>query len=794
MRAWKRCAVRVVVLVSLVSGCGSESTDDARRGQGDVGVEEDVSGAPDGGVSDGGGNDAGGDGGDVDASGNDPQRPGGLVAEVWSEAPLAIDDARRDAARQAYQALDKDTLADGFDPDAFYEVFNEFALTHFGPFNQPLLEVHTGQTVDFLASGAWHYASRSSATVAFETTRPVIGWVEWGTSPEALNAQSEASERPTFLQIHHLRELPTDTTIYYRWVGRDVTGETIASVVHELQTSDPAPAEDLIELPGTLEGPPYRLDQSGATYLLTEDLSGTQSAVVQIVASDITLDLGGHTITYGEGSIASTDAGHAEQAASGVWARSNEVSGVRVLNGRIIEGGVGNSGASSSGGLHGVYLSGVSDVELAGLDIAYQAAQIHAVHLRYPEGEVEVHHNRFKDRGYVITNRHGSGGGRPVQITDTSQNHASPNAYALHHNLVLRTRQNGLRQANTITDNEIYVDSWSTNSFAIQPHSAPDTVAGKVLRNTIFMSGYHSIAVSWAHLDLEVAENLVQMEGVRTESRRYFESWGDMDSLNGFRITNYGSGGQVRHNLAYRDNLIVGRARSGGIMRGTELFSDATITETHCEGNLIDIRAVDEVTLDAAPVVTQGVHDTRPDHQPTYYVDNHLRSNVALVRFGDSYGRGNRHTFINPRFEKVGDHPDFATFIFDGGYESYDHLLIDPIFEGGAAVDDVWWRRTSKRSYYSVAYTLIVEGEAGATVQIDDVDGERVFEGSLDEAGRLEVPLMQMTIRPAEWEEGVGGAVGQVRDHQTILHTPHRVQVGEEVREVVMDSRKNMTF
>src|SRR5690606_21858582 len=155
------------------------------------------------------------------------------------------------------------------------------------------------------------------------------------------------------------------------------------------------------------------------------------------------------------------------------------------------------------------------------------------------------------------------------------------------------------------------------------------------------------IALGWAHLDLSVDENLVQLEGVSTQNRRYFEDWGDMDSLNGFRITNYGSGGQVRDNLTYRNNVIVGRARSGGIMRGTELFSDATITNTRFENNFVHISAEDEQTLDAAPIVTQGVSGTRADHEPTYYVQNRLVSNIANVRFGDSYGRGNRYTFID---------------------------------------------------------------------------------------------------------------------------------------------------
>src|SRR5690554_1988556 len=715
------------------------------------------------------------------APANPNDRPSGEVDEVRQGDPLEVDEARRLAARTAYEQLDKDELEAGFEPEALYATFNEFALTHFGPANQPLLHKYTGEVLDFVTRGDWRHISVNSATIAFESTLPVRGSLEYGTRADALSETTPESERYYFTQIHHLRGLEPETTYYYRLVARGTSGETIVSKVREFKTGG---LGALTELPGTLEGPPYILDQPGTTYLLSEDIVADGTAI-HIAASDITVDLNGHRIIYANSAQPNPDPSQAETAASGVWARSSEVTGVRVVNGFIDEGFVGNAGDE---GLHAVYLSGVEGIELAGLSISYHAAQVFAVYLRYPAGRVHLHHNNFADRGFEILNRHGSGGGRPLNISDTNTQAAIANDYELNHNLVKRTRQNGLRQANSIHDNEIYVDSWSTNSFAIQPHSTPDTPGGDVHRNKIFLSGYHSIALGWAHLDLSVDENLVQLEGVSTQNRRYFEDWGDMDSLNGFRITNYGSGGQVRDNLTYRNNVIVGRARSGGIMRGTELFSDATITNTRFEDNFVHISAEDAETLDAAPVVTQGVSGTRADHEPTYYVHNRLISNIANVRFGDSYGRGNRHTFIDTTFVKFGEHPDYHTFIFDGAYDSYDHELIDPVFEGGPAVDDVWWRRISVRAYYTVKWTLSLQGEPGASVVIRDVDDAQVFSGTLGEDGTLEVPLAQMTIRPADWaDDGAGGEVRDKLNHQKIMHTPHTVEVAGQTQSVSVD-------
>ncbi|MFO7989670.1 MAG: hypothetical protein R6U16_09300, partial [Desulfotignum sp.] len=86
----------------------------------------------------------------------------------------------------------------------------------------------------------------------------------------------------------------------------------------------------------------------------------------------------------------------------------------------------------------------------------------------------------------------------------------------MHHNLIKRTRQNGLNTAQRIYDNEIYVDSWVVNSFAISPHN----VRGQVYNNNIFLTGYYGCGVLWAKSDLHAYNNFIHMESISTMIER----------------------------------------------------------------------------------------------------------------------------------------------------------------------------------------------------------------------------------------------------------------------------------
>lgn len=703
---------------------------------------------------------------------------------------LVVTDERRQAAHEAFVSLDRTELEQGFSPKELYGVFNEFALTHFGMANQPLIKRYTGESLAFQESGEWQHHSLNSAAMAFETTQPVRGHIAYGRDEQELEHTTPESDRYYFNQLHHLTGLEPDTTYHYRFVGRAADGTTLRSKVREFTTRT---AEGLTLLEGGTIDQPLTLDKPGATYVLTDDLEAAGTAL-RVDAPGITLDLNGHRVVYANEPHQNISRGGADTAATGVWSNHSGLENVRILNGQLDEGHVGNQADTSQGGLHSVFFERPRDLEVAGLKARYHGAQVYGMAFNNPQDHLHLHHNDLVDRGFEILDRHGSGGGRPIHISGGSSSQAG-NDFELNHNRVRRTRQMGLQQASLMRDNEVYVDSWATNSFAIQPLSSPDTQGGEAVDNRLFLTGYNAIGFGWAHEDLLVEDNLVQMEGVATGDRRYSESWGERDTTSAMRITNFGSGGQVRNNLQYRDNVILGRARDASVMRGTMFFTDSTINDTVFEGNYVHVTAEDDRTDEVTPIVGQGVTSSQGNHEPAYYLDNELVSNVANVRFGDSYGRGNRHVIADAVLKRVGDNDNYHSIVFGGGYESEGHQLIDPELKGGASYDDVWWQRTSTLSSFEVLWTVTLEGDPGDDVTIRDDQGREVFSGKLNSDGTRQVSLKAATVRPAEWEKGASrSGVREEFESQTIAHTPHRIQVGGQTREVELTAPETLVF
>jgi hypothetical protein len=310
-----------------------------------------------------------------------------------------------------------------------------------------------------------------------------------------------------------------------------------------------------------------------------------------------------------------------------------------------------------------------------------------------------------------------------------------------------------LNTAQRIYDNEIYVDSWVVNSFAISPHNRN----GQVFNNQIFLTGYYACGILWATSDLHVHHNFIHMESISTmierphSGRRLIEDWGEQDVLAGMRLTNYNKGGQQRENLAYSNNVIIGRCRGDVEMRGTEFFSDYSIKNLVCENNIIKIIAEDTLVRKAACVDTQGAFNDRSTHLPLYYKNCSLISNRCNIRFGDEYGQGSNHRFINCQIIKTGNHPHYHTFEFDGHSSVFNHVLLDCEFTGGAKYNDVRWTDTQSLSNYRVEWTLTLETASDAIVSISDKNGNEAFTGNAGKDGVISVPLVQSIIRPVEW-------------------------------------------
>lgn len=689
-------------------------------------------------------------------------------------------------------------IGKGHDPKVVYQIHNRFSKAYFSALTTPEVYQFNGDKLSIDDSSEWHYASEKSATIAWQTNLPSLTYVEYG-EDNSFGMRTAPAERHFYTHNHYLKNLKTDTTYHYRLVATDERGHQVTSDTRTLTTSTPS---NVIRIPDDVPGgAPYLLDDANVTYLLTEDISA-ESGVFRIRGENVTLDLGGHTVTHATRLHDSYNGKDINHNGIAVWRFNYPVSAgkFRVLNGTFKQGDAANIGGNY-GGYQAIAMSDQDQLEIAGVTFDYHTAQHYAIYMNLGSGyafskDYDIHHNVFKDRGWHITNRHGKSGSRAVLFTGSGL--AGNNDFKLHHNLIKRTRQNGLSGATSVHDNEIYVDSWSTNSFAIQPYSYPGEDAGNVTNNRIFLTGYHAIAAPWAHENLDVSSNFVHMEGINSEDRRWWESFGDQNSLNGFRITNYGAGGQVRNNLVYANNMIVGTARHGSIMRGTEFFSDYSIAGTVLTNSTIKLISEDTETTRVAPVVTQGTGNL--GHLPTVYRDSTLTANLTNVSFGDNYGRGYNHHFYNVVFEKVGDDADYHTFIFDGGYSRDGHVVRDCHFVGGAAWDDVNWRRTGALSAYSVEWTLTLNTEPNAQVTIFDSEGEQVLAQTLGSDGLISVPLTQATIRPIEWTPGGGGGGVRAKDqHTKYFKTPHRIVMTNASGEVTettvnMDAKKTINL
>ena len=675
-----------------------------------------------------------------------------LIATAWVHG--AETDKEALAASRALGGMKA-----GTPPDEVYGTWNRFCKAHFRAEKEPLVYEFFGKDLELVDGGAWVHVSETSACIAWETSLPAVTHVEYGPTPER-QFRTPKPERPFYIHLHYLRDLQSDTQYHYRMVSLDEQGNRVASRDMAFTTKR---APDALHVPGDLKGPPYLLNKAEATYTLAKDLVADGTAL-EIAASGITLDLNGHTVVYHNQTIAKevfNDKWMSYVHKGAVGVKNFGQSGFTLLNGIIRQGAGQNIGNTESTGFIPVYLRDVGRVRVAGITVDYHSPQNTGLRIRNGADDVEIHHNVFLDRGCNIRNRHGAA------VRSLSFLGRSGKDYRVHHNLVKRTRQMGLLGAHELNHSEVYVDSWAVNSFALSVWKT----AGEAHHNRVFGTGVNVQGFGWGTKDTRIHHNLIHLQGIDTGKNRGKEGWGDQDSMNGLRVTNYGKGGQERQNLLYRDNLIVIGCRGRSQARGTEFFSDTTITGLLCRDAVIKVEAQDDDTSQVACVVTHGHPAKAETALPVTYQDATLISNLCHVRMGDYYGKGSNHHFVGCKFVRTGNDSRYHTFIVDGAYWSKRHVLLDCDFGEGTSYDDVFWKRTSPRSFYSVKWTLTVKTAPGAQVTIKDKDGATEFEGLADEAGFAMAPVTQCIVRmPPK-------AKSPCREHIKELKTPHTVTV-----------------
>lgn len=131
----------------------------------------------------------------------------------------------------------------GDSPGDVYSVFNAFASERFGAESDDLFYEYFGESLAIRdepgydgAGSVWSYGSTESATVAFETTLLATSHVEYRPAGNQTFEQSEPTERPFSVHIHHLTGLRPGTTYEWRPVAVDERGNELVGEVRTVET------------------------------------------------------------------------------------------------------------------------------------------------------------------------------------------------------------------------------------------------------------------------------------------------------------------------------------------------------------------------------------------------------------------------------------------------------------------------------------------------------------------------------------------------------------------------------
>ena len=434
------------------------------------------------------------------------------------------------AAGQAVANPENETGSPAFESisqDGVYGEFNRFCIDSFAH-REELREAFGGK-LRIIEEGTWRHVSETSACVAWRTSVPAVSWVEYEAaspvpSSEIFAESTPPTERGFFLHLHYLTDLQTGISYRFRLVAVDGDGNRIESTVQRLT---PGKMNEAIRIPSDVEGPPYNLNRSHATYLVTEDLF-SDTTLFNITADGVTLDLGGHLLVY-DNLPGSRDPSaderlfgwYAAQGPCGI--RTADRRGrIRILNGRIRQGE--GSGASQPAAYNPIFLRRPHSTEIAGVTAEYAGAQVTGIMVDSAYEGIIIHHNVLTDHGTEILDRHRGQDGIYL-------NSEKPGTEKIlcHHNLIKRSRHRGITAASlcAVSANEIYIDSYATNSYGIMYYSSRDPVHHVSLYdNAVFGTGYHPIGIGagfHAH-DVEVHGNLILMQGTEPQERWRGES------------------------------------------------------------------------------------------------------------------------------------------------------------------------------------------------------------------------------------------------------------------------------
>jgi hypothetical protein len=250
---------------------------------------------------------------------------------------------------------------------------------------------------------------------------------------------------------------------------------TLAPLLFFAAGSHLSPAHAVIasEHAGVRRGHVRRIQACGAlrsantTYLLTRDVQSPGTCFA-IAADNVTLDLNGHTATYGVSrqnhpvfGVLSADCWYAPISGNPCGGGHR---GIEIMNGRIVQ------GAGAPPMSHAIRMGQGNDftgIKVHGIDITISAEDSIGIYTEYLPGGSDIYDNTIHNNVTVISNRM-QFRGASIKL-DNETNAKIPDQ--IHNNVILGGAQLGIRDDNPastrIYNNDISQDATYTNGFCI---------------------------------------------------------------------------------------------------------------------------------------------------------------------------------------------------------------------------------------------------------------------------------------------------------------------------------------
>ncbi|MDR1555518.1 MAG: fibronectin type III domain-containing protein [Tannerellaceae bacterium] len=566
-----------------------------------------------------------------------------------------------------------DTLEDIFtlpvpfaNPANADEYFFNYRLANFAPDTEPLIKETFGELLRFEESGFWEHNSYTSHVVGFTTNLPALSVVEYGKTT-SYGQKTTQTESYFYQHLHYIKGLEADSTYHYRIVARDYEGNLLTSRDYTFTLRKLT--DDVIRIPEDMEGDaPYTLTQGNAKYVLTRDLT-VPTLAINIKTNNVELDLDGHTIIYDDGppKIVGTwwnAYAYNEEATFGIRAGLWNFVNFKVLNGIIRQGRNGGKGFIGCG-FNPLFLNHMGNTynEVAGITVDYYGDSVSGM----VTADGHIHHNVLYDRGTVIDDRH-----MAIRAMTAGQNSGNDVSF----NSLRRFRHRGIDSSGKTDHNELYSDSFETNSFALGAGNN-----AQLTNNKIFGMGYHPIGIGWGN-NLDVKNNFIYMRGFAPTMRS--EEYGRKSAIAGMRVTNYD--GNPYEDMLFEDNTIVLKPEEGCTQaRGIWTTNSVHDKDIVYRRNIVKVEALPgnlsnpeqggqteganptayyngEVNYALAAVTFSGSTVNRegePIADPIIFEDNHLIGNVNLLIIGEGYGICNNVWMYRTKLEKIEHDSEF---------------------------------------------------------------------------------------------------------------------------------------